>query len=84
MHDETQIDDWKAEVSRTTGVPAEVLRGADLEDIQAHAETLKPLLHEPSPAAGYVPSEGRTVAKATPSPGLDFKAFLDRQLGYTR
>lgn len=39
-----QINAWKADVSKETGVPAAVLAGNTLEEIQAHAESLKPLI----------------------------------------
>ena len=32
-----QLTDWAAQVSRETGVPASVLRGQTLEEMQAHA-----------------------------------------------
>lgn len=59
-----QVSKWKDEVSEETGVPAKALAGSTLEEIQAHAETLKPLI---TPAAEpprkgaigpYVPNEG--------------------------
>ena len=37
---EKQQAAWKTEVSKKTGVPADLLRGSTLEDIQAHAEQL--------------------------------------------
>ena len=82
MPDETEaaIEEWKTQVSNDTGIPANVLRGSDLDDIQAHAASLKALLPPPTPAAGYVPSEGRTVAKAAPNPAQHFAAFLNQQL----
>ncbi len=36
-----QIAVWASEVSKATGVPADVLRGSTKEDIEAHAEQLK-------------------------------------------
>jgi hypothetical protein len=81
MPDDTQIDAWKTQVSKDTGVPADVLRGTDLEDIQAHAAALKPLL---PPPAGSVPSEGRTVGRPAPDPAQHFAEYLKQQLGYTR
>lgn len=39
-----QIAQWKADVSKDTGVPAEALSGSSLEEIAAHAEILKPLV----------------------------------------
>lgn len=40
-----QQREWKAKVSKETGVPAEVLRGDSEEEIKAHAEALKALIH---------------------------------------
>lgn len=57
-----QVAAWKADVSKETGVPAAALAGSTLEELQAHAETLKPLItqaQEPqAPLAPHVPSEG--------------------------
>jgi hypothetical protein len=58
-----QIDAWKATVSSDTGVPAAVLAGKTLEEIQAHAEALKPLIGTtptlpPVPRGPIVPTEG--------------------------
>ncbi|MCI1831542.1 MAG: helicase [Bifidobacterium sp.] len=39
-----QQSQWKTQVSKDTGVPADVLRGSTLEEIQAHAESLKTFL----------------------------------------
>lgn len=59
---EKQVAAWKVDVSTETGVPAAALAGSTLEEIQAHAETLKPLItqaQEPTaPLAPHVPSEG--------------------------
>jgi hypothetical protein len=70
-----QIADWKAKVSKETDVPADVLRGSTLEDIQAHAESLKALLPEPR-KPGYVPGEGRTVAAGKGDPRQIFAEIL--------
>ncbi|MDU2421294.1 MAG: helicase [Bifidobacterium scardovii] len=58
-----QQTDWAKQVSETTGVPANVLRGSTLEEIQAHAESLKTLL---APKLPKVPDpakhpEGKTA-----------------------
>lgn len=58
-----QISTWKTEVSEATGVPAAALAGSTLEEIQAHAETLKPLITPaPTPfqAGPTVPNPGKT------------------------
>ena len=39
-----QIAEWRAQVSKDTGVPADALRGESLEEITAHAQILQPLL----------------------------------------
>lgn len=39
---------WAAEVSKDTGVPAELLRGSTKEDIESHAESLKPYFSKPA------------------------------------
>lgn len=59
-----QIAGWKAEVAEATGVPASVLAGSTLEEIEAHAESLKPLIAPPSstPAAPPVPTVGQFPA----------------------
>lgn len=41
-----QVSAWKKQVSKDTGVPADVLRGSTLEEIQSHGEALKKLLSD--------------------------------------
>jgi hypothetical protein len=64
-----QVAAWKADVSKETGVPAGALSGTTLEEIQAHAEILKPLITQAptdnTPLAPHVPGEG-----APPSGGV--------------
>lgn len=50
---EKQQAAWKAEVSKKTGVPAELLRGTTLDEIQSHAEQIDTVLH-PKPKAPQV------------------------------
>jgi len=38
---EKELSEWKAQASKETGVPAEVLKGETLEEIQAHAAQIK-------------------------------------------
>lgn len=59
-----QIAAWKAEVAEVTGIPANALAGNTKEEIEAHAETLKPLIAQPSstPAAPPVPTVGQFPA----------------------
>jgi hypothetical protein len=57
-----QIASWTAEVAKASGVPAEALRGQTKEEIEAHAETLKP--HFVKGAAPHVPGQGTQPASA--------------------
>lgn len=71
-----QIATWKAEVAEATGVPAAALSGSTLEDLQAHAEILKPLIAKAEPSDDgkpHIPYRdlSKVLADApTPSPGL--------------
>lgn len=63
LKSEKQVAAWKTDVAKATGVPAAALAGSNLEEIQAHAELLKPLIaapstEDPTPLAPHVPSEG--------------------------
>lgn len=53
---EKDRNSWAQEVSKATGVPADVLRGATKEEMEAHAESLKP--HFSGNAAPVVNSDG--------------------------
>lgn len=69
-----QINAWKADVSKETGVPANVLAGSTLEEIKAHAEQLRPLIAAQAPvkpAPLIVPAEGKTP------PALNSSALED-------
>jgi hypothetical protein len=59
---EKQQREWVKQVAEATGVPAAALRGSTLEDIQAHADSLKSLISQepPAPRGPIVPSEGTT------------------------
>ena len=59
-----QQAEWKAQVSAKTGIPAEALRGSTLEEIQAHADILKPLVH-PAPKLPNVPNPAQHPAGQT-------------------
>ena len=52
-----QAKAWADEVAAETGVPAHVLRGGSLEEMQAHAESLKAAF---APKAPVNPNQGRT------------------------
>lgn len=70
-----QVEDWKAKVSKSTGIPVGVLRGSTEADIQAHAESLKELLPDPR-KGGYVPGEGRVVPAGTGDPRQQFADII--------
>jgi hypothetical protein len=52
-----QVSAWKAEIATAAGLPADVLRGSTREEIEAHAEILKPLLAAMN-RGPFVPSPG--------------------------
>ncbi|WP_419704980.1 hypothetical protein [Promicromonospora sp. NFX87] len=87
-----QVSGWKKQVSEETGVPAAALKGSSLEELQAHAEALKPLIaaaappEPPAPPAGpTVPGEGGTppagVAQLT---AADLKSMTPEQINKAR
>ena len=59
-----QQAEWKTQVSAKTGIPAEALRGSTLEEIQAHADILKPLM-QPAPKLPNVPNPAQHPAGQT-------------------
>jgi hypothetical protein len=80
---EKQKADWKAAVAKDpkyAGVPADVLRGESLEEIEAHAASLKALLPEPR-KPGQVPGEGRTVTTGSGDPAQQFADILRKARG---
>lgn len=80
-----QVAGWKAEVSKATGIPAVALAGSTLEEIQAHAETLKSLI--PAPARGpVVPTEGTTTGatKVAQLTLADLKGMTPDQINAAR
>lgn len=52
-----QVAAWKAEISTSTGVPVDALRGTSREELEAHASALAPLLNA-SGRGPYVPTPG--------------------------
>lgn len=71
-----QIAEWAAEVSKQTNVPAEALRGSTKEELQAHAEELKPLVV--AQKNGIVPTVGKTP---TNEPSTDERAAVRALFG---
>ncbi len=60
---EKQQSQWRDEVAETTGMPASVLRGSTLEEIEAHAESLKSAFQvaaKQDPKDPPVPTVGQT------------------------
>lgn len=68
---EKQQHEWCVQVAKKTGVPADLLRGSTLDEVQAHAESIKQYLQnkqtsdqkESGTAAGYAPKVGTTPAR---------------------
>lgn len=60
----------RAEVATTVGVPADALRGSTKEELQAHAEALKPLLT--APRGPVLPTQGTTPEA---KPESELRAF---------
>lgn len=70
-----EIEAWKRQVSTDTDVPADLLRGDTLEDLQAHAEVLKKALTS-RPRGPYVPDIDKTPeARDTPMSELAAALF---------
>lgn len=75
----TQVEGWRAEVAKATGVPAEALAGSTKEEFEAHAAILKPLLTVPS--APVIPNQGAepTGSAAAVEEDRQFADFLAGQ-----
>lgn len=65
---------WAAEVATETGVPADVLRGSSLEELQAHAAVIKPLIT--AETGPRVPNPGATPQRRSVSDEAAFAAEL--------
>lgn len=65
-----------ADVSKATGVPADLLRGETKEDLEAHAEVLKPLI---KPSGPVIPGQEKTPDKIQDSPTRAFVGKLFSQ-----
>jgi hypothetical protein len=74
-----QVRGWKTAAADKYGVPAEVLRGTDPDEIEEHAQSLQALLPEPR-KAGFVAAEGRTVTTGSGDPAQQFASILKQQL----
>ena len=78
-----QVAKWKDEVAKATGVPAAALAGSSKDEIEAHAETLKPLIAGQTKAAvgPYVAPEGTNAGAPTAGAAQAFADHLTSQLG---
>jgi len=86
---EKQQREWVKAVSDETGVPAGVLRGSTLEELQAHADSLKSLVSkEPdAPRGPHVPSEGTAAGNGKGVSQLtqdDLKSMSPEQVNKAR
>lgn len=67
---ERQQHEWCVQVAKKTGVPADLLRGSTLDEVQAHADSIKQYLQNNKTSdqtgagtpAGYAPKVGNTPA----------------------
>lgn len=76
LESERQIAGWKAEVADATGIPVAALRGSTREELQAHADELKPLLDQ-SRRGPYVPTPGDMPT----TPASDERTFVRQLFG---
>lgn len=74
-----QVSAWKAQVAEASGLPASVLAGSTLEEIQAHADALKPLITQAPQRPQPIPGEG--TAGALPLNGDGIESALKNALG---
>jgi hypothetical protein len=75
----TQVESWRAEVAKATGVPAEALAGSTKEEFEAHAAILKPLLTAQS--APVIPNQGAEPTGSAAG-GEDERKFADFLTGH--
>lgn len=68
FQEEKQQQDWRTQVSKETGVPSDLLRGSTLDEVQAHADSIRQYLNTSNTAndqgsgtpAGFAPKVGTT------------------------
>ena len=70
-----QVSAWAKEVSDETGVPAELLRGSTLEEMEAHAEVLKK--YTAKGGAPIVKSDGKKPKGGSATTAELFGDFLE-------
>lgn len=66
LKERDQLNEWKTQVSKDTGVPIDVLRGSTLDELKAHGESLKTLMAA-RPVAPVVPDAGKQPDHKTSS-----------------
>ncbi len=72
-----QVAAWKAAASKRTGVPVAALAGSTQEEVDAHADTLQPLIAK-TPGGPVVPDAGDTPPS---KPADDTRSFLRGMFG---
>lgn len=75
---ERQQNQWREKVSRDTGIPAHLLHGSTLEEMQDVASELDAFAH-PKPKAPGVPGQGKTPG--TPPAGQQSRAWINQLFG---
>lgn len=71
-----ELATMRADVAHESGVPAEVLRGDSLEELQAHAAALKTLIVANN-GVPVVLTDGKQATKVTGNTAAQFSAALD-------
>ncbi|KFI56579.1 heavy metal transporter [Bifidobacterium callitrichos] len=69
---EKQQNEWKTQVSKETGVPADLLHGDTLDDMKAYAKALDQWAH-PKPKG--MPNQGKTPS--TPASGTEERSWAN-------
>lgn len=77
-----QVEEWKQQVAKETGVPVEALRGSTLEDLQVHGEQLKTMIgtqqQQQASNTVYLPREGEPERDAHALNGGGLLAALNK------
>lgn len=74
---EREVDGWKAEAAKETGVPADLLRGSTIEEVMEHAQAIKA-------AMGRVPrfpDSGHPAGASANDARSSFDAFMKTNFG---
>ena len=73
-HDK-ELSEWKAQASKETGVPADILKGETLEEIQAHAAQIK----EAMPMYPTLPNDTGAADPPTPTTKEEIYQIKNRE-----